>query len=131
MRVLSIGNFTTGWDGSICDEEHLAKAMEELGVEVVRWQREKPSFIVYGKGKTRFDFILIAQWDGYSDSLLSQLKQYECPTVYWAFDYQNDDQEWHQRLIKEADLYLSKPFKDSKYENWAWLSQDFSPPFLD
>ena len=31
MKILSIGNFGHGWDGSICDEEHIAGALEELG----------------------------------------------------------------------------------------------------
>lgn len=51
--------------------------------------------------------------------------------VYWAFDYQADGQEWHERLVKEADLYLSRRIADSKYPNWQWLSQDFAPKFLD
>ncbi len=31
MRILSIGNFGRSWDGSICDEEHIAKALEDMG----------------------------------------------------------------------------------------------------
>lgn len=122
MRILSVGNFTTGWDGSICDEEHIAKALEAMGHEVVRWQREQPHVI------PQADFTLIAQWDGYGEQTLSELPR---PLVYWAFDYQADGQEWHQRLVEKADLYLSKPISDSKYLNWRWLSQDFAPEFLD
>jgi hypothetical protein len=40
------------------------------------------------------------------------------------------DKQWHERLIAESDLYLSKRIADSKYLNWQWLSQDFSPSFL-
>lgn len=121
MRILSIGNFGYGWDGSICDEEHIAKALEDSGHEVGRCQREHIEFTDGGQ----WDFTLIAQWDGYSD--LSSLPR---PLVYWAFDYQADGQEWHERLVKEADLYLSKRLADSKYSNWRWLSQDFAPNFL-
>lgn len=124
MRILSIGNFNTGWDGSICDEEHIAKALEDLGHTVFRLPRDTLS---NGIPAGKFDFTLVAQWDQYPESLLAVPK----PIVYWAFDFQNDDQEWHQRLIKGADLYLSKPFKDSKYPNWRWLSQDFAPEFLN
>ena len=123
MKILSIGNFTTGWDGSICDEEHIALALEELGHEVTRGQRD--SVATHG-GETGYDFTLIAQWDGYKD--LTFLPK---PVVYWAFDYQADGQEWHERLVREADLYLSKRIADSKYPNWQWLSQDFAPKFLD
>lgn len=127
MKILSIGNFGHGWDGSICDEEHIAGALEELGHEVVRWQREAPMDY---PTNIRYDFILIAQWDGYSDGFLAMLKQCSDRLVYWAFDYQADGQEWHERLVREADLYLSKRIADSKYPNWRWLSQDFAPSFL-
>ena len=122
MKILSIGNFGHGWDGSICDEEHIAGALEELGHEVTRVQREGP--LIWKSGD--YDFTLIAQWDGYGD--LSNLPK---PVVYWAFDYQKEGQGWHERLVKEADLYLSKRIADSKYPNWQWLSQDFAPEFLD
>ena len=122
MRILSIGNFGHGWDGSICDEEHIAQALEELGHEVLRGQRDL--MIVPPED---VDFTLIAQWDGYSEAFINALPR---PLVYWAFDYQADGQDWHERLVKEADLYLSKRIADSKYPNWAWCSQDFSPMFL-
>jgi hypothetical protein len=68
---------------------------------------------------------LIAQWDGFSD--VFSLPR---PLVYWAFDYQADGQVWHERLVKQSDLYLSKRIADSKYPNWQWLAQDFAPQFL-
>lgn len=132
MRILSIGNFGTGWDGSICDEEHIAKALEELGHTVIRWQRENGGYPLTQGQTGGFDFILIAQWDGYDNSWFAKAKNYfSCPLVYWAFDYQAHGQEWHERLIKESDLYLSKRIADSKYSNWQWFSQDFAPQFLN
>lgn len=131
MKILSIGNFGTGWDGSICDEEHIAKALEDLGHEVIRVQREGFSNPGIHIAEEKQDFILIAQWDRYYLSTVGLLKsQNSCPVVYWAFDYQADGQEWHERLIKESDLYLSKRIADSKYPNWQWCSQDFAPQFL-
>lgn len=128
MKILSVGNFTNGWDGSICDEEHIAKALEELGHEVTRVQRDKPIQIPLKE----YDFALIAQWDGYDEDFIpAQVRQVTSTVVYWAFDYQSDRQEWHERLVKEADLYLSKRIADSKYSNWQWLCQDFAPNFLD
>lgn len=130
MKILTVGNFTTGWDGSICDEEHIAKALGDLGHEVNRCQRE--AAVVFNLGE-EYDFVLIAQWDGYSPNLIPVLRDLDkpCPIVYWAFDYQADGQEWHEKLIHGSDLYLSKRLKDSKYQNWQWLSQDFAPEFLD
>lgn len=126
MRILSIGNFTRGWDGSICDEEHIAKALEEAGHEVVRWQRGTEI-----DKRPNFDFVLLSQWDGYPENFVENVRRRnKAPVVYWAFDYQEQDQEWHKRLIEGADLYLSKRIADSIFPNWRWLSQDFAPSFL-
>jgi len=129
MKILSIGNFGTGWDGSICDEEHIAQALEELGHEVTRVQREETKKAEWKY--SRADFALIAQWDSYYDDLIPRLRYFTKNVVYWAFDYQANGQEWHERLIEGADLYLSKRIADNKYPNWQWLSQDFAPQFLD
>ena|SRR3990167_5124101 len=138
MQILSIGNFTTGWDNSICDEEHIAKALEDLGHEVTRGQRES---IV--PEDTNYDFVLIAQWNGYAVDMVAKLKNiYECPIIYWAFDYQMDKngeaepEEWHVRLVNECDLFLSKEIAHKQtYERmgakFRWLAQDFAPQFLD
>ncbi len=137
MKILSIGNFGTGWDGSLCDEEHIAQALEELGHEVHRCQRGQEN-VYASPNRNPYDFILVAQWDGYEPEFIKNTSETAnagklsepCPVVYWAFDYQADGQEWHEKLIGEADLYLSKRIADSKYPNWAWCSQDFSPQFL-
>jgi hypothetical protein len=127
MTILSVGNFGTGWDGSVCDEEHIAKALESLGHEVVRQQREE----TFWNDTKQYDFVLIAQWDGYNTFRIQRLqKHFNCPIVYWAFDHQDQNQEWHQQLIANSDLYLSKRMADSKYNNWQWFSQDFAPEFL-
>lgn len=128
MRVLTIGNFGTGWDGSICDEEHIAQALEELGHEVYRLPRGEYDVLLENE---EYDFILIAQWDGYDGMMLDQIRKHPAPIVYWAFDHQADGQEWHEKLVMSSDLYLSKPLSDSKYPNWRWCSQDFAPSFLD
>lgn len=125
MKILSIGNFGHGWDGSICDELHISNALRDLGHNV--WDAQRELGHDGWSGNPIFDFTLIAQWDGYTEEMLTGLPR---PLVYWAFDYQADGQEWHERLIKESDLYLSKRIADSKYPNWQWLSQDFAPNFL-
>lgn len=125
MRILSVGNFLNpSWDGSLPDEEHIAGALEQSGHEVIRHQRETG----WDEPLPNVDFILIAQWDGYPEDIFQNMP---IPVVYWAFDYQADGQEWHERLIAKSGLYLSKRIADSKYPNWQWFSQDFSPEFLD
>lgn len=140
MKILSVGNFSgRGWDGSVTDENHIAYALEEMGHEVIRLQREEVGSVP-GMPWVGCDFILIAQWDGYKDSWIEMLAEskdkhehydHKNVLVYWAFDYQADGQQWHEKLIVASDLYLSKRIADSKYPNWQWLSQDFAPSFLD
>lgn len=126
MKILSVGNFGNSWDGSQCDEEHIAKALENAGHEVTRWQREN----MLGFNQHHFDFALIAQWDGYGPEAIQEIRKVADKVVYWAFDFQADGQPWHERLVKQTDLYLSKPWSDMKYPNWQWLPQDFAPSFL-
>jgi hypothetical protein len=131
VKILFLGNFLSpSWDGSIPDEEHIASALEQLGHNVRRWQRDG---VVPAPAEIEFspDFILIAQWDGYGDMQIGIVKEFRKPVIYWAFDHQADGQDWHERLIEASDLYLSKRIADSKYPNWQWLSQDFAPEFLD
>lgn len=128
MNILSVGNFGRGWDGSICDEEHIAAALESLGHTVSRIQRESTL-----EAKWKFpaaDFALVAQWDGYGNDLIDRLRFFVPKVIYWAFDYQADGQLWHEQLIKHCDLYLSKRLADSRFGHWNWLSQDFAPEFL-
>lgn len=122
MKILSVGNFGNSWDGSVCDEENIAKALEGLGHTVVRLQRE---YIPDQADYDDFDFTLLAQWHSYPETF-----NFPRPIVYWAFDFQKDDQAWHQRLISQADLYLSHMLTDVKYPNWQWFAQDFAPDFL-
>lgn len=131
MNIVSIGNFEYGWDGSICDEEHIAQALENLGHKVYRWSRQNIADDINNISGA-FDFVLISQYDQYPEDLITHLiKRYtDAPVIYWAFDYQADGQEWHERLVADSDLYLSKRIADSKYPNWRWLSQDFAPEFL-
>lgn len=137
MKILTVGNFGHGWDGSICDEEHIARELEMYGHEVVRLQREETrEGSKYMGEHEACDVALIAQWDGYPDTLRERLRkslksESQSAVIYWAFDYQAGGQEWHERLIDQCDIYLSKRIADSKYPNWQWLSQDFSPIFLN
>lgn len=124
MKVISVGNFGASWDGSICDEEHIAGALEKLGHQVIRAQRE---YVIDFLGSDA-EFTLIAQWDGYNIEDILRLPR---PIVFWAFDFQEWGQRWCEDLIAVSDLYLSKRIADSKYPNWRWLSQDFAPQFLD
>lgn len=132
MKILSIGNFGHGWDGSICDEEHIAAALERAGHTVTRVQRDNKED--YRQVDETHDFALLAQWDGYPEALIIALQLTHIPVVYWAFDYQDPNQEWHKKLVKECNLYLSKRLDDPinfPDANWRWLAQDFAPDFLE
>ena len=134
MNIVFTGNFLNrAWDGSITDENNISDALEELGHIVYRIQREDYSVLPdFDYVEKPIDFVLISQYDQYPVDWISRLReQYKCPVVLWSFDYQEWGQEWHERLVKEADLYLSKRIADSKYFNWQWLSQDFAPSFLE
>lgn len=126
MRILLLGNFGVGWDGSICDEEHIAESLEWHGHTVTRWQRDDTTG--YKENILEADITLISQWDGYPVDLWRYLPG---KRVYWAFDHQAQGQEWHNNLIQTSDLYLSKRIADSIYPNWHWLPQDFAPMFLN
>lgn len=134
MNIVFTGNFLgRAWDGSITDENNISDALEELGHTVYKIQREDHSVLPdFDYVEKPIDFVLISQYDQYPVDWIPRLKeQYKCPVVLWSFDYQEWGQEWHERLIAQADLYLSKRIADSKYSNWQWLSQDFAPKFLD
>jgi len=126
-NILFLGNFEgRAWDGSITDENHIADALEQLGHEVMRVQR-----CAYPQpAKQKYDFTLIAKWDGYGD--ISNLPK---PILYWCFDYMGDE-DWHKKLIEQSDLYLGKEInKKGMYEKlgtpFYWLSQDFAPEFMN
>jgi hypothetical protein len=132
MKILVIGNFGVSWDGSICDEEHVATALESLGHEVARGQRES---IVVTK---ELDLVIISQWSGYPEHVCQKLKEANgCPVVYWAFDYQFGSHEtWHFEMAKEADYFLSSEMEHREFykdlgANFVWFPQSFAPDFLE
>lgn len=134
MNIVFTGNFLgLGWDGSITDETHISEALEELGHTCYRIDRTDYSVLPdFDYVEKPINFVLISQYDQYPIDWIPRLKeQYKCPIVLWSFDFQEWGQEWHERLVTESDLYLSKRIADSKYPNWQWLSQDFAPSFLD
>lgn len=134
MNILTIGNFGTSWDGSICDEKHISECLKDLGHNVYEQQRETVGTEFNLNG---LDFILIAQWNGYPKDVCKMLKSYNCPVVYWAFDYQYDSNEdWHWEMATQADLFLSKEMNNREHyqrlgANFHWLPQDFAPMFLE
>lgn len=137
-----IGNFNNpSWDGSIPDEKHIVDALRKLGHKVYEIQREcTPIGVPLTKQlkPEKFDFILIAQWNGYAQHICNNLKEwYNCPVIYWAFDYQFKNQEdWHFEMAKEADIFLSPEYEHKEFYkslgcNFYWFPQAFAPEFLD
>jgi hypothetical protein len=103
-----------------------------LGWETTKVQRE--TFASIPKGE--YDFGLVAQWGGYPENIIQLMRDAGAKTViYWAFDYHDiNPHEWHYRMAREADIFLSKEMAHrDKYKdaNFHWLPQDFAPDFLD
>jgi hypothetical protein len=126
------GNFGKSWDGSICDEKHVSDALAVMGYTVIECQREM------GIAEGEPDLVIVSQWNGYQKNFIEELKKkYNCPVVYWAFDYQWEAHEdWHFEMATQADLFLSPEmehaheYKEAK-ANFQWLPQGFAPMFLD
>jgi len=132
-RILILGNFTRGWDGSVCDELHISNALRELGYITIAQQRETWRNLP----DMKFDFILVSQWNGYGEDVVKVLKEkYNAPIIYWAFDYQFlSKEQWHLDLAKDADLFLSHELEHRKFyedmgANFQWFCQDFAPEFI-
>lgn len=133
MNVLVVGNFGNSWDGSVCDERNIAESIELLGYKARTIQRETIEALKL-KESDKFDFILIAQWNNYLDNLFEKLRPHtDGPIVYWAFDYQaHEPQEWHEKLIEGADIFLGKEISNyKKYSNFQWLPADFAPNWME
>lgn len=138
MKILVVGNFGISWDGSACDELHVSTALANMGHDVTEWQREKVSE-KEGYPSGNFDYILISQWNGYPLDICDYLHElYDCPIVYWAFDYQWHSREaWHLSLVKNVDIFLTKEAgRIGDYSRMAhntsinWMPADFAPDGL-
>ena len=105
MKFVFLGNFTSGWDGSICDELHIAEALRDEGHEVLQIQRENLNI-----PHDNYDYALIAQWNGYPNDIVQKLKDVGAKQIiYWAFDYQwLTKEKWHMDLAVNADYFFSK-----------------------
>jgi hypothetical protein len=131
MKIIIFGNFGRSWDGSLCDEENIAYALEGLGHKIIRAQRGE------NEPDGTADFVIISQWNGYQAGLTQALSEkYNCPIIYWAFDYQWESHEgWHFDLAKGADLFLSCELAHAhEYinmgANFKWFPQAFAPDFM-
>lgn len=118
MIINFVGNFALGYVGEVSDEIHLARELEDLGHTVNKVPRDQWKAFVDGEKPntdwvlpTDADFNLIAKWDKFDDPKYIEYLEWKAkaPVFYWVWDYMLDPifPEWHLRMAKAADLYLS------------------------
>lgn len=117
MNILFIGNFQTGPGGEAADEVHLTRELEAARHAVTRINRDEWREYVreeQPKGKYHipefgtFDYVIICKWHHFYDETFINTARikYKCPVFYWVWDWMNGE-EWHMKMAKAADLYLS------------------------
>lgn len=126
MTINFVSNFQNGYVGEVGDATHLARELEALGHTVRKipqdewreWVREYPN----GKYKNvpsdmQADINLITKWHHFYDgSFIQRLRtaSYGAPVFYWVWDYMQKE-EWHMKMVHEADLYLGNDTRSGCY----------------
>ena len=124
IKINFVGSFTTGMVGESADETHLANELEYMGHEVNRIPRDIWKAFVDGAGhwagitdKLKADVNIICKWPHFdSEDYVNVLRfRSEAPVFYWVWDFmQNED--WHMKMVKACDLYLSNDIYNGTYE---------------
>lgn len=118
MRILFIGNYQNSYVGEQADEIHITRELEYLGNEVYRVSRDEwREYVIEGcpKGKYKVpegihpDIVIICKWHHfYEASFVTTARHlYECPVIYWTWDYMDYDGGWHTQMAQAADLFLT------------------------
>lgn len=120
MNILFIGNYALGPGGEPADETHIVRELELQGHTVYRVPRDEwREYVIEGFPKEKYkvpenitvDIAIICKWHHfYSGLFIESIKdKYKCPVFYWVWDYMegNSVDDWHMKMAKEADLYLS------------------------
>lgn len=122
-----IGNFTTGYVGESADEIHLARELESLGHTVQKVPRDQWKGFVDGDTPNadwvlpiKSDINIICKWDAFNhEKYIGELRlRTEAPTFYWVWDYMRNE-EWHQKMIEMADLYIANDVYSGNYEGYT------------
>ncbi len=123
MKVNFVGSFTTGYVGETSDESHLAREIEALGHAVRKLPRDEwREHAISGRpfpnipSDLKADINIIAKWNGFYDgSFAHNLRiQSGAPVLYWVWDYMQGE-DWHMKMVQEADLYLSNDVHSGRY----------------
>lgn len=117
MKILFIGNFQTGPGGEAADETHLVRELRLQGHVVTQVPRDEwREYVIEGEPVNKykvpenemFDIAIICKWHHfYDEGFINLIKlKYKCSVFYWCWDWMNEE-EWHIKMAKAADLYLS------------------------
>jgi hypothetical protein len=121
MKIIFVGNFQQGPGGEAADETHLVRELELAGHEVAKISRDEwREYVEEGFPQDKynvpevwrkFDIAIVCKWHHFYDGkFMKALKQlYSCPVFYWVWDNMEGHtvDDWHIKMAKEADLYLS------------------------
>ncbi len=118
MRILFIGNYQNGAVGEVADETHIVRELKHAGNTVYSCSRDEWREYVIEKfpiGKytvpenESFDVAIICKWHHFYDgSFIRAIKEkYNCPVVYWTWDWMDYDGSWHELMAREADIFLT------------------------
>ncbi len=124
MTINFIANYKSGYVGEIGDAVHLAQSMEALGHTVRRIpQDEWREYVIEGFPKGKYpnipnklvaDINIICKWF-YDGSFIEKLRNLSlAPVFYWTWDYMQGE-DWHMKMVKEADLYLGNDVRSGHY----------------
>lgn len=132
MKINFVGNFASGYVGEVADETHITNEIEYLGNQVKRiprdiWKAHVDSDSTSGHqwpeltNDLKADINIICKWDAFNkeDYIQTLRHRSEAPVFYWVWDYMyyNGMPEWHMRMAKTADLYLSNDIKSPHYKD--------------
>lgn len=122
MIINFVGLFNQpGYVGEISDETHISRELKSIGHEVRMIPRDEwREYVIENSPKGKYknvpvdlksDINLIAKWPHFYDgSFIYQLQEASgAPVFYWVWDFMDDQgiPEWHVKMAKSADLYLS------------------------
>lgn len=141
MKIIFVGNFVgRGSTGEEADEIHMAKCLEQTGVEVIKIDRaEVHAFFIGAKQDNippaeKFDIILLAKWHHFTEEIIKGLKErYQGKLVYFVWDWMQGDKapDWHKMILRNCDLYLSGELGIPHQENFQWFNWDSSDGLYD
>lgn len=123
MKINFVANFQTGYVGEVADATHLVRELEALGHTVRKVPQDIFREYVRGayykewedKLPIEADISIITKWHHFDEKDVSFLKRiYKAPVFYWVWDYMQSE-DWHMKMVKEADLYLGNDVRNGTY----------------